>query len=84
MRAFCATASTAVATARPASRANAAGAGKWAPDDPFEGVETTYYWTSTPLAADPTYVWCVDLFEGVVFYAYEVNYYYVWPVRSGR
>ena len=52
-------------------------------DADFEGVETTYYWTSTPLAADPTYVWCVDLFEGVVFYAYEVNYYYVWPVRSG-
>ena len=63
---------------------NAAGAAKWAPGDPFEGVETTYYWTSTTLAADPTYVWCVDLFEGAVFYAYEVNYYYVWPVRGGR
>ena len=63
---------------------NSAGTARWSPGDPFAGVETTYYWSSTSLATDATYVWCVDLFEGVVFYAYEVNYYYVWPVRDRR
>ena len=63
---------------------NGAGAQKWATDDPFSDVESTYYWSSTPLASDPLFVWCVDLADGVVFYAYEVNYYYLWPVRGGR
>ena len=62
---------------------NAAGDAGWADGDPFAGVEPTYYWSSTSLANDPTFVWCVDLSDGVVFYAYEVNYYYVWPVRGG-
>lgn len=62
---------------------NAAGLAQWAADDPFSGVESTYYWSSTPLASDPLFVWCVDLADGIVFYAYEVNYYYVWPVRGG-
>ena len=68
--------------ARPAL-SNAAGSARWSAGDPFTGVETSYYWSSTPLAEDPTYVWCVDLYDGVVFYSYEVNYYYVWPVRDG-
>ncbi len=63
---------------------NAAGTAKWAEGDPFSGVEPTYYWSSDELASDPVFVWCVDLSDGVVFYAYEVNYYYVWPVRGGR
>ncbi len=62
---------------------NAAGTAKWVDADPFTGVESTYYWSSSMLASDPLFVWCVDLSDGVVFYAYEVNYYYVWPVRGG-
>ena len=25
-----------------------------------------------------------SVLDGIVFYAYEVNYYYVWPVRNQR
>ena len=63
---------------------NAAGTAKWAVDDPFSGVESSYYWSSATLADNPLFVWCVDLSDGVVFYAYEVNYYYLWPVRGGQ
>ena len=63
---------------------NAAITAKWAADDPFSGVESTYYWTSTPLASDSLFVWCVVLSDGIVFYSYEVNYYYIWPVRGRR
>jgi len=63
---------------------NAVGTAKWSEDDPFSGVESSCYWSSAILANDSTYVWCVDLYDGIVFYAYEVNYYYVWPVRGGR
>jgi hypothetical protein len=63
---------------------NAAGTAKWSAGDPFSGVESSYYWSSDELASDPLFVWCVDLSDGIVFYAYEVNYYYVWPVRGGR
>ncbi len=63
---------------------DAAGTAKWTDGDPFAGVESSYYWTSATLASDSTYVWGVDLYDGIVFYAYEINYYYVWPVRGGQ
>ncbi len=63
---------------------NAAGTAKWSAGDPFSGVESSCYWSSVALASDPTYVWCVDLLDGLVFYVYEVHYYYVWPVRETR
>jgi hypothetical protein len=63
---------------------DAAGTGQWSEDDPFSGVTSNYYWTSTSNAYDPAYAWHVRLDCGCVYGTVKPTSYYVWPVRTPR
>jgi len=63
---------------------NTAGTGKWSANDPFTGVQSSYYWSSTSYAGVTPTIWCVWLGQGdVLLYARE-NTFFVWPVRGGQ
>jgi len=63
---------------------NTAGTDKWSPGDPFSGVESNWYWSSTTLADNPTNAWYVSLYHGPVGYYGKDHPIYVWPVRGGE
>ena len=63
---------------------NAAGTGRWSSGNPFTGVVSTYYWSSTTYAGDSSYAWWVHLNWGDANLGLETNTYYVWPVRGGQ
>jgi len=65
---------------------NAAGTGRWTPGNPFIGVQSDFYWSSTMVQLGPGFgVWVVSLVDGAMRYGNEtVNTYYVWPVRGGQ
>jgi hypothetical protein len=60
------------------------GAGKWSEGDPFTGVQSAYYWTSTYYTDDINYAWGADMNDSKVTEVAKSNYCYVWPVRDGN
>ncbi len=52
------------------------------PDHPFEGLELSWYWSSTSYAGDPAYAWYVHTEGGRMFYGDKGRSYLVWPVRG--
>jgi len=50
---------------------------------PFTGVQSGYYWSSNTVASYTDNRWYVDMRNGIVYYYYKTNSYYVWPVRGG-
>ena len=52
--------------------------------DPFTGVQSDYYWTSTTDAGNTSYAWFVYLGDGDVDYNARRTTHYVWPVRGGQ
>ena len=62
---------------------NATGTGKWATNDPFTDVISSYYWSSTTYTLDPLGAWSVELYYGGVYSPTKMNTYSVWPVRGG-
>ena len=60
-----------------------AGTGNWSQGDPFNNVQSDYYWSATTNASSTNYAWSVHMYYGYVYEAYKTNYYYVWPVRGG-
>ena len=63
---------------------NTAGTGKWSEDDPFTGVESHYYWSSTTSACNADHAWYVFLSYGYVDNDVKGSPIYVWPVRGGE
>jgi len=63
---------------------NTAGTGQWSEGDPFTGVQSYGYWSSTTLAANTSYAWIVYVNNGFVFDNDKSSSYYVWPVRGGN
>lgn len=61
-----------------------AGTGHWSEGDPFDGVQSSFYWSSTTVAGDPDYAWVQDLYYGYVYYHFKTFSAHVWPVRDGR
>jgi len=61
-----------------------AGTGQWSEGNPFTGVQSDYYWSSTTTAYYPVNAWVVHLSDGVVGRENPVNPRYVWPVRGGQ
>jgi hypothetical protein len=58
------------------------GTGQWTEGDPFTGLQSSYYWSSTTYAINTVYAWVVSMDYGVVGgYAKSVNVW-VWPVRA--
>lgn len=63
---------------------NAAGAGKWTEGDPFTGIQSGNYWSSTSYAGHLDYAWIVYLVNGYMLYDSKTQALYVWPVRGGQ
>jgi hypothetical protein len=59
-----------------------AGTGQWVEGDPFTGVQSSSYWSSTTNAGLTTYAWDVGMYYGDVSYDDKNSSYYVWPVRD--
>ena len=55
------------------------------PTNPFTGVQSSYYWSSTTNAENTNEAWFVRLNDGYVNYgSKDGNTFYVWPVRGGQ
>ncbi len=52
--------------------------------NPFTGVQTSTYWSSTTSAASNGSAWFVFLDDGYSDFNPKDTAYYVWPVRGGR
>jgi len=63
---------------------NTAGTGQWTSGDPFTGVQSSFYWSSTTRAAGTTLAWYVGLYDGYATVDYKSVAAYVWPVRGGQ
>ena len=63
---------------------NTAGYGHWTQGNPFTGVQSGNYWSSSTLAVTPFAAWYVDLKEGTVRNVLKTFTTYVWPVRGGQ
>ena len=58
------------------------GTGQWSQNDPFTGVGSVY-WSSTTDMATPANAWRVPYFGGVSPRSKATAEHYVWPVRGG-
>jgi hypothetical protein len=54
------------------------------PENPFSGVQSSSYWSSTSYASSPGQAWIVHMNSGSVGNDSKTNGGYVWPVRSGQ
>ena len=63
---------------------NSDGTGHWTAGNPFTGLVSSRYWSSTTHADTTSAAWFVNLVNGVVSLASKANAYYVWPVRGGQ
>lgn len=63
---------------------NTAGTGQWTENDPFAGVQSYYYWTSTSIVPAPDHAWFVSMDYGYTIGDDKIYTYYVWPVRGGQ
>ena len=48
------------------------------------GVLSSFYWSSTTYAADPTFGGDTYLYFGYIEYRDKIDGFYVWPVRRAR
>lgn len=63
---------------------NTNGTGCWTEGNPFSGVQSNYYWSSTTNVGNPIYAWSVGLYYNeVASSVVKIDTYYVWPVRGG-
>ncbi len=63
---------------------NTAGTGQWTEGNPFSGVQSNYYWSSTRSESSSDGAWRVYLKRGNSGTATKEDSYYVWPVRGGE
>lgn len=59
---------------------NSMGTGKWSEGDPFLGVSSQYYWSSTHL--EDKSAWYMYLYNGVLGISEMSQHYSVWPVKG--
>ena len=58
------------------------GTGKWVEGDPFSGVQSSDYWSSTTNANDTSTAWRVYMSDGSAVSEEKSIENYVWPVRD--
>jgi len=63
---------------------NTAGTGQWSESDPFNGVSSYLYWTSTTHAWLTSSAWLVLLYDGGGTILDKANSTHLWPVRDGQ
>jgi len=55
------------------------------PGHPFTDVQSTgYYWSSTTLAASPSYAWDLGMASGTAHNWPKSFLDFVWPIRGGQ
>lgn len=59
---------------------NSMGTGKWQEGDPFVGVSSQYYWSSSQVEDDNA--WYMYLYNGVLGISQTTQRYSVWPVKG--
>jgi len=59
---------------------NSMGTGKWTEGDPFVGVSSQYYWSSSRMEQDSA--WYMYLYNGVLGISQTSQRYSVWPVKG--
>jgi len=59
------------------------GLGCWSEGDPFSGVQSYRYWSSTTDENYPNRAWRANLGNGNIYNAFKNSNFFVWPVRSG-
>jgi len=65
--------------------ANTAGTGQWTEGQPFAGVQSEYYWSSTTHVGDTNYAWLGYLNFGNIGNDLKASTtFHVWPVRGGQ
>jgi hypothetical protein len=63
---------------------NTLGTGRWAEGNPFQGVQSSNYWSSTNYPTLlPLYAWGVNFYSGSLNEYEKGSTYYVWCVRGG-
>jgi len=62
---------------------NTLGTGQWTGGNPFQGVQTSFYWSSSTSAYFTTYAWVVSFDDGFVNYHDKSYSGCVWCVRAG-
>jgi hypothetical protein len=63
---------------------NTAGTGQWLEGDPFNNVQSYYYWSSTTRASDSDFAWFVYMGNGGEGFNDKSVGGSVWPVRGGQ
>jgi hypothetical protein len=63
---------------------NTAGTGQWTEGDPFSGVQSAPYWSSTSIAGFTDDAWDVVLNAGGVDSDVKTDLFFVWPVGGGQ
>ncbi len=62
---------------------NTAGTGQWTSGDPFIGVQSSTYWSSTTYVGSTSNAWGMSMVDGFVYNVNKALNTYVWPVRDG-
>ena len=63
---------------------NTAGSGQWSEGDPFSGIQSDTYHSSSTVASLTSYDWIVDLNTGYTDQVSKTGTSYVWPVRDAE
>jgi len=66
---------------------NTAGTSQWTEGNPFTGVISGYYWSSTTHAVSTVFndrAWIVNMYDGYATGETKASPYYAWPVRGGE
>ena len=63
---------------------NTAGTAKWTEENPFTGVQSNSYWSSSTVSSNAAFGWNVHLNYGNVDVSFKTNSFFVWPVRGGQ
>ena len=65
---------------------NTAGTGKWSEGNPFTGVLSNSYWSSTTYEQTTYSAWHMYMYIGRASYGVKTDYigYHVWPVRNAN
>jgi hypothetical protein len=63
---------------------NTLGTGQWTEGNPFQGVQSSNYWSSSTYANDTTYAWGVYFNDAAVYNNFKSYSLYVWCVRGGQ
>ncbi len=63
---------------------SASGTSQWTEGNPFIGVQSDLYWSSTTYSDNSSNAWYVYLNDGFVNDGGKTNTRYVWPVRAGQ